>query len=84
MNAFLNSAEIIKSVIRWKWHLLTVAFISLAASVIFSGPSFIKPKFKSFAILYPSNLVTYSTESSTEQMLQLLQSSDVREAHGTL
>ncbi len=78
MNPFLNSVEILKAVIRWKWHLLVIALISTAASIIFSGPSFIKPRFKSFAIIYPSNLIAYSTESPTEQMLQMLQSSDVR------
>lgn len=79
MNPFLNSVEILRAVIRWKWHLVVVALISLVASVIFSGPFFIEPKFKSFAIVYPSNLIAYSTESATEQMLQMLQSSDVRE-----
>ncbi len=79
MNPFLNSVDIVKAVIRWKWHLLVVVAISMIASIVFSGPSFIKPKFKSFAIVYPSNLIAYSTESSTEQMLQMLQSSDVRQ-----
>jgi capsule polysaccharide export protein KpsE/RkpR len=79
MNPFLNSVDIVKAVIRWKWHLLVVIVISLIGSIIFSGPSFIKPKFKSFGIVYPSNLIAYSTESSTEQMLQMLQSSDVRQ-----
>jgi hypothetical protein len=79
MNPFLNSVDIFKAVLRWKWHLLVIALISSVASIVFSGPAFIKPKFKSFAITYPSNLIAYSTESSTEQMLQLLQSSDVRE-----
>ncbi len=79
MNPFLNSVDIVKAVIRWKWHLLVVAVVSMIASIVFSGPSFIKPKFKSFAIIYPSNLIAYSTESSTEQMLQMLQSSDVRQ-----
>ena len=78
MNPFLNSVEILKLVIRWKWHLAVIALITLIASVIFSGPTFIKPRFKSFALVYPSNLITYSTESATEQMLQMLQSSDVR------
>jgi uncharacterized protein involved in exopolysaccharide biosynthesis len=79
MNPFLNSVDILKAVIRWKWHLLVVVVVSIVASVIFSGPAFIKPKFKSFALVYPSNLIAYSTESATEQMLQMLQSSDVRQ-----
>lgn len=79
MNPFLNSVDIFKAAIKWKWHLLIIALISFIASVIFSGPTFIKPKYKSFAIVYPSNLIAYSTENSTEQLLQLLQSSDIRE-----
>ena len=78
MNPFLNSVDIVKVLIRWKWHLLAVVLISVSGSILFSGPAFIKPKYKSFAIVYPSNLIAYSTESSTEQMLQMLQSSDVR------
>lgn len=66
----------------WKWriHLLVIVFVSGAGAYIFSGPQFIKPMFKSDAILYPSNLIPYSTESPTEQMLQLLQSSDIRDS----
>ncbi len=79
MNTFLNSGEVFKSMVRWKWHLLVIALVSAVASIIFSGPTFIKPKFKSFAIVYPSNLISYSTESSTEQMLQLLQAADIRD-----
>jgi len=79
MNTFLNSNEVFISIVRWKWHLVVIAVVSALASIIFSGPAFIKPKFKSYAIVYPSNLITYSTESATEQMLQLFQSSDVRD-----
>lgn len=66
----------------WKWriHLLVIIFISGTGAFIFSGPQFIKPLYKSEAILYPSNLIPYSTESPTEQMLQLLQSSDIRDS----
>jgi capsule polysaccharide export protein KpsE/RkpR len=78
-NTFFNSTNLVKTVIRWKKHLIIVAIISLAASVIFSSPFFIKPKFKSFALVYPSNLIAYSTESATEQMLQLTQSYDIRD-----
>jgi uncharacterized protein involved in exopolysaccharide biosynthesis len=47
--------------------------------MIFSGPFFIKPKFESFAIVYPSNMAPYSEESETEQMLQFFQSKDIRD-----
>jgi diguanylate cyclase (GGDEF)-like protein len=41
---------------------------------------FITPKFKSFGIVYPSNISSYSDESETEQMLQILQSGDIRDS----
>ena len=78
-NSFLNSIELISLLNRWKKQLMIVAGISLLASIIFSSPMFIKPKFKSTAIVYPSNLIAYSTESATEQMLQICQSSTIRD-----
>ena len=77
-NAFFNSIELLRLVKKWKKHLIIVGLISLLGSIIFSSPYFIKPKFKSFALIYPSNLIAYSTESATEQMLQLTQSYDIR------
>ena len=69
-------------VLLWKWrlHLLIILFLSGTGAFIFSGPQFIKPMFSSEAILYPSNLIPYSTESPTEQMLQLLQSTEIRDS----
>ncbi len=77
-NTFFNSIELLQLVKKWKKHLIIIGIISLVGSVIFSSPFFIKPKYKSFALIYPSNLIAYSTESATEQMLQLAQSYDIR------
>ncbi|REJ84451.1 MAG: hypothetical protein DWQ44_09425 [Bacteroidetes bacterium] len=77
-NSFFNSIEIVKELIRWRKHLIIVGLIALVASAILSSPFFIKPKYKSYALVYPSNLMAYSDESATEQMLQLAQSSDIR------
>jgi capsule polysaccharide export protein KpsE/RkpR len=54
----------------------TIAFI---LSAIFSGPTFIKPKYKSSAIVYPVNLFPYSIESQTEQMIQLFTATEIRD-----
>jgi capsule polysaccharide export protein KpsE/RkpR len=59
--------------------LIIVSVVAIACSVIFSSPFFIAPKYKSEAALYPSNLINYSSESSTEQLLQLLEGNDVRD-----
>lgn len=78
-NSFFDAKEIIKALLKWKKHLIIVGLVSLGASILFSSPWFIKPKYKSFALVYPSNLMAYSDESATEQMLQLAQSSDIRD-----
>lgn len=78
-NSFFNSIELIGLLKKWRKQLLIVGVSALVLSIIFSSPFFIKPKFKSTAIVYPSNLITYSTESATEQMLQLAQSSVIRD-----
>ena len=65
--------------ILWKWKitLLVVVVLSVILSSVFSSSYFIKPKYKSTAIIYPSNLMPYSQESPTEQMLQLFQSDSI-------
>jgi uncharacterized protein involved in exopolysaccharide biosynthesis len=78
-NNFFNSVELIRLLKKWKMHLIIIGLVSIGASIFFSSPLFIKPKFKSIAIAYPSNLIAYSDESPTEQMLQLAQSSDIRD-----
>jgi uncharacterized protein involved in exopolysaccharide biosynthesis len=65
---------------KWKWHLLGIAVLSALAGVVFSSKYFITPKFKSTAVVYPVNLVPYGEESVAEQLLQLFQSSEVRNA----
>jgi hypothetical protein len=52
--------------------------VAAVLAVIFSGPAFITPKYKSGAIVYPINLTEYSEENYTEQMLQTMQSDDIK------
>ena len=63
---------------KWIKAIVVVIAVSGIAAFIFSGPAFIKPKFKSTAVVYPSNLIPYSSETSTEQLLQLFNSEDIR------
>jgi len=56
---------------RYAKQLSLIAGGTVALSIFFSSELFIKPKYKSTAIVYPSNLIPYSTESPTEQMIQL-------------
>lgn len=63
----------------WK-VLVLILIISTAASLLFSSPWFITPLYKSTSIVYPSNLIPYSTETETEQMLQFFESNSIRDS----
>lgn len=73
-----NTGSLYYLAIKWRWHLIAIAIISGLASTVFSSSSFIEPKYKSTAVVYPVNIVPYSNESATEQLLQLFQSADVK------
>lgn len=75
----LEASGIIKIAVNWYKHLLIIAAISFVLGWIFSSPAFIKPLFKSRAVIYPSNLASYATENATEQMIQLFQSENIRD-----
>ncbi len=77
MDKLFNSAHLINLIAKWKFHLLAIVIISAILAMIFSGPSFITPLYESHAIAYPANVESYSDESETEQMLQILSSQDI-------
>jgi len=77
MNNFFKSTYLIKLILKWKWHLLIISVVAIALSSVFSSPVFIHPKYKSYALVYPSNIAPYSSETNTEQLLQLLKSEDM-------
>jgi capsule polysaccharide export protein KpsE/RkpR len=72
------SLSIIQLAGNWKKQLLYIGIISIVLSVVFSMPFFITPMYKSTAIIYPVNLKVYSTESETEQLLQLYESDEIK------
>ena len=80
MKNYFESDEVLSLFWRWRKQLVIVFLISFIGSAIFSSPLFIKPKYKSFAQVYPTNLQKYSDESATEQMLQMLESDIIRDA----
>lgn len=67
-------------IVRRSKLLAIVAIVSIIGAAIFSSPFFITPKYKSTAIVYPINLKAYGNESLTEQLLQLFQSTDIRDS----
>lgn len=60
-------------------HLSIIGAVAAVCGFVFSGESFIKPRYKSMAVVYPVNIIPYSSETSSEQLLQLFSSSDVRQ-----
>lgn len=73
-----SNNHFIKLIIKWKKHFMIITLVSIITSVIFSSAFFIRPIYKSFAIVYPSNIIPYSSETPSEQLLQLLESADIR------
>lgn len=78
MNNFFDNQRILTMVWKRKFHFILVGVIAVVLSAIFSGPAFITPKYKSTARIYPSNIGALSDESETEQMLEVLNSNDIK------
>jgi capsular polysaccharide biosynthesis protein len=68
---------LLKLIAKWRFHLLVIVGVAAIFAAIFSGPTFITPMYKSYAVSYPANVEPYSEESTTEQMLQILNSQDI-------
>ena len=77
MDNYFNSSNLLNLINKWKFHLLIVVVVAALLAAIFSGSAFITPMFKSYGIAYPANVDSYSDESETEQMLQIMNSQDI-------
>lgn len=64
---------------RWKLFAL-VAVLGVVLGTLVSMPWIMKPRFRSTAIVYPVNLTSYSIETRTDQLLQLLESNAIRDS----
>ncbi len=73
-----SNYHFLKLIIKWKFHFIIVSVAAVIVASVFSSELFIPAKYKSFAIIYPSNLTPYGHESPAEQMMQLLESADIR------
>lgn len=80
MENYFNNLSLMKLFLKWKWHIAIVAVIAAVVGVIISSPFIIKPRYKSYALVYPSNIWPYSDESESEQLLQWLLSKDVKDS----
>lgn len=54
MNSEFNLIAVIKSLLKWKWHILTFTLLSAIAAVTMTV-FIMKPYYQSFAIVYPVN-----------------------------
>lgn len=80
MDPYFNSKHILDILFRWKIHLAVIVVLAVILSVILSSPLVITPLYKSYAVAYPSNIAPYSDENETEQMIEMLNSGDIRDS----
>jgi hypothetical protein len=78
MESYFKNKGLFELINRWKIHLMIIILVAAGLSILFSSNIFIQPKFESKAILYPFNVSPVSEESETEQMLEVLKSTDIR------
>lgn len=78
MEKIFSNRTLMGLISKWRIHLLIVSVLSIATGAFISSPIVITPKYKSTAIVYPTNLFEYSKESTTEQMFQILLSNDIK------
>jgi uncharacterized protein involved in exopolysaccharide biosynthesis len=79
MTRYFTNTNLLKLIFKWKIHLAVIVLAAVVLAAIFSSALFITPKFKSYALIYPSNVEPYSEESRSEQMLEFLKSKDIRD-----
>lgn len=79
MESQFYQINLLQLLLKWKFHLAIIVVIAIILAAVFSSPFFITPKYESNAVVYPANISPYSDESETEQMLQVFQSSDIRD-----
>ena len=76
MESYFNNKKEIRIFLKWKKHIIIAALLTGIAGIVISY--FVKPKYESVAVMYPTNVLPYSEESETEQVLQIFQSTDIR------
>jgi capsular polysaccharide biosynthesis protein len=78
MSDFFDNRQILDLIRKRFIHFVIIGIAAVAFSALFSAPAFIKPKFRSTAKLYPINLAVMSMESETEQMMEVINSNDIK------
>lgn len=78
MENFFDSRHMLEVIWKWKIHFGIIGIAAFILAALFSSPTFIRPKYKSEARLYPINVESYSNESESEQMLEIVSSMDIK------
>jgi capsular polysaccharide biosynthesis protein len=79
MANFFDNQNLLDMVWKWKKHLIVVGVAAVILSAFFSSSTFIRPKYRSTARIYPSNnIYSFSKESQSEQLLELVNSLDIK------
>jgi LPS O-antigen subunit length determinant protein (WzzB/FepE family) len=71
-----NTKEIIDIVLKNKKTIIIVTLLAAVTSTVVSY--ILKPKYKSYAVVFPVNISPSSEESNTEQLLQFFNSEEVK------
>ncbi len=80
MELNFRNINLLNLILKWFKLLLIIQIAAILLSAIFSSSTFITPKFKSWAVVYPANITSYSDESLTEQMVQVLDANQIRKS----
>lgn len=78
MNDIYDNQRILEVIRKHFIHFILIGALAVLMAALFSSPFFIKPKFKSTARIYPINLAVLSMESESEQMLEIINSNDIK------
>lgn len=78
MNDFFDNRRILEIFWSRRIHIAAVGVAAIVLASVFSSPLFIQPRFKAQARLYPVNVVVMSEESKSEQMLEMINSNDLK------
>ncbi len=78
MNDFFDNRRILEIFWSRRFHIVAIGAIAVVLASVFSSPFFIQPKFKAQARIYPANVVVMSEESKSEQMLEMINSNDIK------
>jgi capsular polysaccharide biosynthesis protein len=78
MNDVFDNQRILEVIRKHFLHFVLIGIAAVVLAAFFSSPMFITPKFRSTARIYPVNIAVVSMESESEQMLEIINSNDIK------